>query len=525
MEVLTGEVIDVIDIHNEFKTYEEFKDSLDEDFWQAEERFVIIGYKLKAARDTDILKESGYKNVNEFAKAEYDLDKSQVSRFMRINDRFSENGYSKRLDERYRGFGSSKLAIMLTLPAEINEELSSSYSKAEIQAIREEVDEERKITDLEVMMEEKDERQQDHSVFGRVLYQIGKDNPEMYLGIYDAACNTVYDDTIRPVVDKLMDVLAPDGEAIISVRIAGESRKMLSIKGADIDPVLVDIRSGEKQNRTWEQMFNDIKALSPDAEDARKAWEILYGEPFPEEKVEVAPVQPKKEQSSRKVSKVTKAKKPEKTPTETVRENAGDKSGQQEKEEQEAAGVENEESRESKTQGEACADSEPAGEPSDDPEPADKAPGAVYGAGEDSAGGSADGEGGAGVAPVQPESEQSKGQMNIQDFPEYMPEAEQDGQEKGTEAAGVEEEAEKPEKTRTEEKTEAKAGVTDIDAGIKNSDGMHQHIGNQKKIIKERLQAMGLRCDEGDWDGLIEIAKEIITRAESIKNMVEVWNG
>lgn len=468
MEVLTGEVIDVIDIHNEFKTYEEFKDSLDEDFWQAEERFVIIGYKLKAARDTDILKESGYKNVNEFAKAEYGLDKSQVSRFMRINDRFSINGYSKRLDDRYRGFGHSKLAIMLTLPAEINEELSSNYSKAEIQAIREEVDEERRTTDLEVVLEEKDERQQDHSALGKVLYQIGKDNPEMYLGIYDAACNTVYDDTVRPVVDKLMDVLAPAGEATISARVAREGRKMLIIKGADIEPVLVKVRSGEKQSYTWEQMIDEMETMCPDAEDARKAWEILYGEPFPEKKAEVAPVQPQKEQSSRKVSKVTKAKKPEKTSMESVQaeERVRVQEDQTEKvedqNEQEAAGVENEESRESKAQGEDCTDSEPTGEPSDDPEPADEAPGTACGAGEDSTGGSADGEGGAGVAPVQPESEQLKGQMDITDYPEYMPDTETDGQEKGTEAAGVEGEAKKLEKTRTEAKTEAKAGVTDI---------------------------------------------------------------
>lgn len=512
MTVMTGDVLNL----NEYKTYGEYKAALDGELQKSAESFVRIGYLLKVARDTDILTESGYRSVNEFAEKEYNLDKSQVSRFIRINDEFSENGYSDRLQEHYRSFGYAKLAMMLLLPAEINEELSSSYSKAEIQAIREEVDEERKITDLEVVLEEKDERQQDHSALGKVLYQIGKDNPEMYLGIYDAACNTVYDDTVRPVVDKLMDVLAPAGEATISVRVAGEGRKMLIIKGADIDPVLVEVRSGEKQSYTWEQMIKELEKMCNDAEDARKAWEILYGEPFPEKKAEVAPVQPQKEQSSRKVSKVTKAKKSEKTPTETVRENAGDESGQQEKEEQEAAGVENEESRESKAQGEDCTDSEPTGEPSDDPEPADEAPGAVCGAGEDSAGSSADGEGGAGVAPVQPESEKLKGQMDITDYPEYMPDAVTDGQEKDTEAADVEEEAEKPEKTRTEEENEA---------GIKDSDGMHQHIGNQKKIIKERLQAMGFRCDEGDWDGLIETAKEIITRAESIKNMVEVWNG
>ena len=54
------------------------------------EDFVMTGYLLKQGRDTDILKDSGYSNVNEFAWAEYKLEATQVSRYIRINDRFSE---------------------------------------------------------------------------------------------------------------------------------------------------------------------------------------------------------------------------------------------------------------------------------------------------------------------------------------------------------------------------------------------------------------------------------------------------
>lgn len=500
MTVMTGDVLDL----NEYKSYGEYKAALDGELQRSAESFVRIGYLLKMARDSDVLKESGYRSVNEFAEKEYGLDKSQVSRFIRINDEFSENGYSDYLQERYSSFGYTKLAMMLLLPAEINEELSSGYSKAEIQTIKEEIDEERRTSDLEVMLEEKDGRQQAYSDFGKVLHQLGRDNPEMYPGMHEAVCDTVYDGTNRPVAGKLMDVLAPAGEAFISVRIAGEGRKMLSIKGADMDPVIVDVRSGEKQSCTWDQLINEVENLCPDAEDARKAWEILYGEPFPENEAEVAPVQPQK-QSSRKTSKVIKAKKPEKTPAESgIRE--------------EAAGGGNEESR---TQRETGADSGEAGESAAGPESADKENGAGSGAGEDSAGGGADGEDSAGVATVQPESEQLKGQMNITDYPEYMP----DGREAGTEAAGVEAEPEKPEKTRVEEETKEAAGVTDSGGKITDSDGMWQHIRNQKRIIKDRLQVMGFRCDDGEWDGLIDTAKEIITRAESIKTMVEVWNG
>lgn len=349
METMTG---DVLNINNIYRSYSDYKRALDGELQRSAESFVRIGYLLKVARDTDILQESGYSSVNDFAHAEYGLDKSQVSRFIRINDEFSKNGYSDRLQERYQSFGYAKLSLMLLLPDEINEELSASYSKAEIQAVKEEIDEEKRTTDLEVMLEEKDERQQACGIFGKVLYQIGKDNPEIYPGLYDAVCNTVYDGTSQPVVEKLMDVLAPAGEAIISVRIAGEGRKMLSVKGADMDPVLVDIRSGDKQSCTWDQLIEELEALCPDAEDARKAWEILYGEAFPEKKQEVAPVQPRKESESHRTGRVVKAKKPKKTREETVSvesEKAMPTAGQQETveqpaeepemKEQEAAGV------------------------------------------------------------------------------------------------------------------------------------------------------------------------------------------
>lgn len=75
MEALKGEVLD---IHNEYSSYGEYKAALDGELQKSAESFVRIGYLLKVAVDTDILKESGYRNVNEFAEKEYNLDKSQV---------------------------------------------------------------------------------------------------------------------------------------------------------------------------------------------------------------------------------------------------------------------------------------------------------------------------------------------------------------------------------------------------------------------------------------------------------------
>lgn len=493
MEALTGEVLD---IHKEYGSYREYKEALDGELQRSAESFVRIGYLLKVAVDTDILKESGYRNVNEFAQEEYNLDKSQVSRFIRINDEFSENGYSDRLQERYRSFGYSKLALMLLLPAEINEELTAGYSKAEIQTIKEEIDEEKKVSDLEVMMEEKDQRQQSFGILGKVIHQIGRDDPEMYLKMHAAVWNTAYDGTSRPMIDKLMDALAPSGEAVITVRIAGEGRKMLMIKGADINLVVVNVRSGEKTSCTWNQLIDEIETLCQGAENGRKAWEKLYGENFPE-KEKVAPVQPQKKTETRKASKVTKAKKPDKTRSEDLK-----------KQKQEGVDIEDKESGESKAQGEDSADSETDREHEADFKSGHDENGTDGGCGETCSGGGESGELGEKDA-EQTEREQLKGQMNITDYPQYMPDTK----------------AEESEKIRTEVKTEAAAGVEDLGVEIKDADGMTQHIKNQKQIIAKDISLMSMYCDEGIWDGLIETANEIVARAESIKTMMEVWNG
>lgn len=83
IENVTG---DVLDLNNQFASYQDYKAAVDTEMNRAAESFVRIGYLLKIARDTDILKESEYANVNEFAESIYHLDKSQVSRFININD-------------------------------------------------------------------------------------------------------------------------------------------------------------------------------------------------------------------------------------------------------------------------------------------------------------------------------------------------------------------------------------------------------------------------------------------------------
>lgn len=284
------------------KTFFEWQQELDTELVKSAEGFVKIGYLLKVARDTDILKNSGYTGIVEFAKARYGLDKTQVSRFIHINDRFSEGGNSEELKENYKGMGYAKLTIMLQLPDEINEEITPDFSKSEIEEIKKEYEEEKKISDLEVWAEGTAEETKEFNELGQVLYQLLHDNPELFKKIYETSLTE----------DELTDILAPSGEMIYSVRLQGIGRVMMSIKTELGRITLTNTRSMEKTEWNIVDLaaaaIDVYSLISLDLDNAKAAYEKMFNEQFPE-KQEVAPVQQEdKKPVVKKEKKVQKAK-------------------------------------------------------------------------------------------------------------------------------------------------------------------------------------------------------------------------
>lgn len=299
------EIVELGDI--QIKSYKDFKTALDEELQKAAEGFVKIGWLLKQARDTDILHESGYANVNEFAMAEYGIDKSVVSRYIRINDRFSEDGNSPLLKEQYREFGYAKLAIMIQLPEEITEELRPELSKADIQTVKEEYQAEKEISDIEVMLEERQSFSTDNTLIGKVMTQLLHDNQDIYLNLMCTSDSTE---------ESVLNVLAPAGLAIHNVRVPGLGRLMLSINDDEEMITVTNMRTGEKETFSKSNLvvYSGSKLSK---EEAIKVWENTYSEPWPlkEEPKEEPPkaAEPKKEVKKPKVTKA-KVKKEEVAP-------------------------------------------------------------------------------------------------------------------------------------------------------------------------------------------------------------------
>ena len=304
MEIVTQETGEVKKV-----TYRELKVAMDSEMGKTAESFVRIGYLFKMARDTDVLQESGYSSYLEFAEKEYSMDKAQVSRFINIHTKFSDPEDPTRLSEKYQGFGSAKLAIMLTLPDTIIEELTPTFAKSDIQAVKEELEAESKISDLEVIAEQAEtakeaDGQQEPDILHQVVGQILDGDLYMRIKIRQALKSSRKEALLQ-------EILAPAGEAMHSVRIKGMGRLMLSVKGLDTEIALINVRSDSKEMYTWETVIRAVEDYC-----------TSHTDPEPEKKTEVAPVQPteKPEKKERKVSKVTKAREAEKLPSRSRKE-------------------------------------------------------------------------------------------------------------------------------------------------------------------------------------------------------------
>lgn len=253
----------------EIKGFQAFQEAMDHEIKEASEGFVRIGYLLKVARDTEILRESGYKTVTEFASSRYGLTADIVSRYIAINDRFSEDGYSDRLAERYQAFGVTKLAEMLTLPDEVIAAVPTTATRQEIREIKAEIAEEMQKTDLEVMIEEPKIKLD--TLAQEAMYQYFDKAPERYPQAFTA----VYQPDAE---EALLETLAPTGIGMTMIRVEGRGKLMLSIEEKEI--TITNVRTQLRTQYTPEEMVREIRVLCPIDKTPEQAWFALYGRPM-----------------------------------------------------------------------------------------------------------------------------------------------------------------------------------------------------------------------------------------------------
>lgn len=301
-----------------FAGYKDFEAAADRTANKIKEGFMEMGYILKMARDTDILQDSEYADYQDFAKRRYQLDPGTVSRYIRIVQNFSVDGNSHVLKDQYKDFGFAKLTIMLSIPDAINEALTPNLSKTEIQAIKDEVDAENQVSDIEVEIEkaeaaavtDKPMLPPEGTPLQRNLWQLGKEQEDLFRKLW-TICNT----DMHPLNTYIMDALIPQGDAVYTVRIPGERRTQIIVNSDGA--TLINMKTMERHEYAPQKICLEVDFLFLGGSSPEERYEQLYGMKMSagtattEKNSEVAPVQQDEKKGKRKESKVIKAK-PEK---------------------------------------------------------------------------------------------------------------------------------------------------------------------------------------------------------------------
>lgn len=264
-----------MEVLRNIENYEQFKQALDTELANQAAGFVRTGYLLKKARDTDILAASGYSTVAEFAKAEYGLSKDIVSRYIAINDRYSEGGYSDRLQDKYEGYGVAKLQDMLTLPIEVVDLISPEMTRKEIAEVKAEVKAEEAISPIEVALEGTDVQQADMELCQKAIYKYAKDNPEKFKALVKW--------TKDGDSEELESILAPSGIAVLASRPQGIGKVFTSFKGEGQPVDILAVKDNEKQTLSMDEYAAKVREVFAPVADMPDAYEKTFG---------VAPVQP-----------------------------------------------------------------------------------------------------------------------------------------------------------------------------------------------------------------------------------------
>ena len=143
IEMLNGNSIQAAGARKWYQetNYEDAKEIIRDELGNIRNSFVKVGYFLRRIKETEGYQEDGYETIWDCAKDQFGITRTTASRWMEINRRFSEGGYSPYLAEEYKGYNKSQLQEMLYLPEEKLEEVDPGMTAMEIRGSRKEPEE------------------------------------------------------------------------------------------------------------------------------------------------------------------------------------------------------------------------------------------------------------------------------------------------------------------------------------------------------------------------------------------------
>lgn len=258
------------------------KEAIRTDLTITAEAFVRIGCRLRKIRDGKLYEQDGYKNISEFAQAEYGLKKNTTSNFIGIAEKFVKPG-TMELEDRYKGMGSSILSEMLTVSEENRELITKDTTRAQLR---------------ELKQFEKQQPEETYDDFDGVIVEFFRNRQEVLNSFYTSEAYTTGD------MEELVYILNPHGNQ--------------TFRKGNYIVFFYDLEQGikykiypekESYKMTYAELISRMQEIYKDAISGSNTHTAYYGEPekIAEATVETVPPKEDKKEPEKEPKKVPPA--------------------------------------------------------------------------------------------------------------------------------------------------------------------------------------------------------------------------
>lgn len=259
--------------------YIQSKNEIKKDLGGIVKSFVRIGWQLTRINKSEAYKHDGYKTITEFAKAEYGMNPSGVTRFMQVYEKYSVPGDTPELQDKYKDFNFSQLTEMLQLTEEERGMFQPESKREDIREYKNFMKENENNPDNLLNWKKEPE-----DLVGKTVLEFFRNNKELLNDLYSSEAYTSGN------LKDMVEIINPSGNRHYR-------HKTIFLMMYDCDKGLMVSEFGKAQeSMTWKRFFEITKEIFEEAAAGSRTWEN-YFEPEkttdqePAEEPEIAPAQ------------------------------------------------------------------------------------------------------------------------------------------------------------------------------------------------------------------------------------------
>ena len=224
--------------------------------------FVRIGWQLTRIDKLGAYKYDGYNTIAEFAKTEYGMNPSGVSRFMKVYEKYSVPGDTPELQEQYKDFKFAQLTEMLQLPEEDRQIFHAEDKREDIRELKD-FNKENENNPMNLLDWKSAQSTEDKL----------KVTIQEFFHEKQGALNTLYSsEAYQSGNIKEMAQIVNPGDSM-------SYRKGTAFLMFHQEDITVKIFNGEMRNISWDQFFAYTQEIFAEAAAGAKTYENYFGIP------------------------------------------------------------------------------------------------------------------------------------------------------------------------------------------------------------------------------------------------------